>query len=609
MEKYRSLTVKEIEQLERQGCLAEDWTSVGVAEDFDCRFVRNVRFYGDIRLGLFDGNVELEEGFSRHSGVYNATLQDVVVGDDSLIENIGCHICRYVIGEGCYIANVGTMATTEGATFGQNVRVPVLNEAGEGNVCMYEGLTSQMASLMVWCYDHDKEATRLLMQMISDYADKQRPERGLIGYGVKIVNTREIVNTIVCDDCEIVGASRLSDCTIVSSDDASTFVGTDVVCDNVIIQAGASVVDGARLDNCFVGEACHVGKGFSAESSLFFANSYMDNGEACAAFCGPFSVSHHKSTLLIGGGFSFYNAGSATNFSNHAYKMGPVHSGILERGSKTASGSHVLWPAHIGAFSVCLGKIQSHPDTSCLPFSYVIGRSDGTTSIVPGRNLITVGTFRDVGKWARRDLRPRSGRRSIVNFDWLNPKVVDEVIEGKLLLERLQAEQGENAETYEYAGVVIKRKWLIRGIELYDLAVRMAIVEALKNRCSEQSESRVNTEEWLDFSGLLAPVSEIDDLCYDIKEGVLEDIHQVEDRLIAIHGHYDQYKWKWLKSWLNDRLGGGNLTEDNLDAFVAEGEKAGEEWVEAIRRDAQKEYALGDVDEAVLREFLDGCHC
>ena len=117
------------------------------------------------------------------------------------------------------------------------------------------------------------------------------------------------------------------------------FIGHDVICENSIVQPGASVVEGAKLSNCLVGEACHIGRGFSAESSLFFANSHMDNGEACAAVCGPFSASHHKASLLIGVEMSFYNAGSATNFSNHAYKMGPIHQGNLMRGAKTASTS------------------------------------------------------------------------------------------------------------------------------------------------------------------------------------------------------------------------------------------------------------------------------
>jgi hypothetical protein len=68
------------------------------------------------------------------------------------------------------------------------------------------------------------------------------------------------------------------------------------------------------MQDCYVGEACQLSNGFTAASSVFFANSYMSNGEACAAFCGPFTASHHKSSLLIGGQFSFYNAGSATNF-------------------------------------------------------------------------------------------------------------------------------------------------------------------------------------------------------------------------------------------------------------------------------------------------------
>ena len=183
-----------------------------------------------------------------------------------------------------------------------------------------------------------------------------------------------------------------------STDDAGTLIGSDVIIEDSIVAAGASVTDGAKVDCSFVGESVHIGKGFSSEASLFFANSYMDNGESCAAFCGPFATSHHKSTFLIGGAFSFYNAGSGTNQSNHAYKMGPIHWGTLDRGSKTASGSHILWPAHIGSFSMVMGKVQNHPQVQKLPFSYVIAEGR-ETCLVPGINIRTVGTWRDVNKW------------------------------------------------------------------------------------------------------------------------------------------------------------------------------------------------------------------
>ena len=84
------------------------------------------------------------------------------------------------------------------------------------------------------------------------------------------------------------------------------------------------------------------GKQFSAENSVFFANSEAFHGEAVSVFGGPYTVTHHKSSLLIAGMYSFFNAGSGTNQSNHMYKLGPVHQGILERGSKTGSFAYLL---------------------------------------------------------------------------------------------------------------------------------------------------------------------------------------------------------------------------------------------------------------------------
>ena len=117
--------------------------------------------------------------------------------------------------------------------------------------------------------------------------------------------------------------------------------------------------------------------------SLFFSNCQGENGEACAIFAGPFTVTHHKSTLLIAGMFSFMNAGSGSNQSNHMYKLGPIHQGTMERGAKTTSDSYILWPARVGAFSLVMGRHVNHADTSNLPFSYLIEQRN-TTYLVPG---------------------------------------------------------------------------------------------------------------------------------------------------------------------------------------------------------------------------------
>lgn len=364
---YRSLTFEEIEILESNSCWAEDWSRVEVAEDgFQAKFFHRVMFYGDVQLGSVQKEVEITKGFVKHSGINDATLRNVTVGNDCLIEKVGNYINNYTIGDDCLISNISVMETTEGATYGEGNLISVLNEVGDGNVIFFHDLNSQFAAFMVKHFN-DKDLKNAIRRLVKEEIARTNPERGTIGNNVKIVNTREIANTVIQDDCEISGASRLSDCTILSSEYASVYIGTGVICENSIISDGSSIVNSVKMQDCFVGEACQISNGFTASQSVFFANSFMSNGEACAAFCGPFCASHHKSSLLIGGMFSFYNAGSGTNFSNHAYKMGPMHWGILERGTKTASGSYLLMPATIGTFSVCFGKLMHHPNTTALP--------------------------------------------------------------------------------------------------------------------------------------------------------------------------------------------------------------------------------------------------
>lgn len=603
----RSLTIDEISVLEQNRCHADDWACITVAEDFSPEYISDVDFYGEVTLGVFDKTIQIDEGFSRHAGIRRAVLRDVTVGDNCLIENVGNYISRYDIGEECVISNVGMIATTDSATYGQNNQVALLNEAGEPNVILYDALTSQMAAFMMRSVG-DKDVWEGLRRMVALYVESCRPERGVIGYRVKITNTREIVNVLISDDCEINGASCLSEVTLKGSSDASIYIGHDVICENSIVQSGSSILDGAKLDNCFVGEACHIGRGFSAESSVFFANSYMDNGESCAAFCGPFSVSHHKASLLIGVETSFYNAGSATNYSNHAYKMGPIHYGTLQRGSKTASGAHILMPSNVATFSMCMGKIQTHPDTRHLPFSYVI--ADGmTTWLVPGCNFATVGTYRDIMKWPKRDKRPLNGRRSIVNTEWLSPFVVQQVTEGRNYLRQLEANDELNDEANAHVsgeGFTMRCSSALRGIGYYDMAIRMFLADAVRKEGEALPSSSTGTGEWLDLSGMYAPKSEIDQLADDIRFSSLDEIMQVDDRLLDIHNHYSEYKWNYAYRLALNYYALDTITSDDIEMIIRKGDEARSQWLSRIRKDAEKEFAMGDVSEEQLDGFLRG---
>ena len=603
----RQLTDEEIRVLEDRNCWAEDWTNVHVSDDFKPNYMHRVMLYGEISIGDFDKNIEVSRGFLKHSGINNATLRNVNIGDNCLIENIGGFINNYTIGDDCYISNVSAMETTDGATYGEGNLISVLNEVGDGNVILFSDLNSQFAAFMAKHFG-DKPLKDAIRRLINEEIARKRHDQAYIGNHVKIVNTKEITNTVVYDDCEINGAARLSDCTILSSPASSVYIGTGVICENSIISEGSSIINSVKIQDCFVGEACQISNGFTASSSVFFANSYMSNGEACAAFCGPFTASHHKSSLLIGGQFSFYNAGSATNFSNHAYKMGPMHYGILERGTKTASGAYVLMPAYIGTFSVCFGKLMYHPDTRNLPFSYLIAYGD-TMYLSPGRNITTVGLYRDIRKWPKRDVRPVGSQKSIVNFDWLSPFSVGEILEGKRILEKLLDASGENVTTYTYHNYVINASSLNKGIKYYDIALRIymgAVLKRVIKKCGtvEPPTTTVGLGKWNDLSGLLLPESEEMRLIDDIKSGEIETIQEVTDRFKEINCNYREYQWAWTYQMILDYYHLSEITDADIERIREDYVRARRAWIAEIRKDAEKEYAMGDVEKHVLDDFI-----
>ena len=607
MNDYRPLTSEEIEVLRSNDCWAEDWTSINVSEDFKPNFMHRVMLYGEVNIGAFNKNVEVSQGFVKHSGINNATLRNVTIGDDCLIENVGNFINNYNIGDDCYISNISTMETTEGATYGEGNLVSVLNEVGEGNVILFSDLNSQLAAFMVKHFS-DKELKEKIRQLIKTDIENKAPERGQIGNNVKIVNTKEITNCVINDLCEVNGASRLSDCTLLGSVHGNVYIGTGVIIENSIIAEGSSVINSVKIQDCFVGEACQLSNGFTASASVFFANSYMSNGEACAAFCGPFTASHHKSSLLIGGMFSFYNAGSATNFSNHAYKMGPMHWGILERGSKTASGAYLLMPATLGSFSVCFGKLMHHPNTRNLPFAYLIADGD-KMFLIPGRNITTVGLYRDIKKWPKRDLRAPENRKSIVNFDWLSPFSVGEILKGKKILENLREVTGDNVSQYLYHEYIIPATSLHKGIKYYDIALRIYMGAVLKRVLKRDPSitpptTEIGTSDWDDLSGLLLPVSEEDRIIADLKDGSIETIQQLIRRFEEIDANYREYQWAWTYKMICDYYHISEITLEDANRIHEDYIKARRSWIAEIKKDAEKEYAMGDVEEEVFRNFV-----
>ena len=95
MKEYRKLTEEEIRILEERSCWAEEWANIHVAAGFKPNYMHRVMLYGEVYIGAFDDTIEVSRDFFKHSGINNATLRNVTIGDNSLVENIGNYINNY----------------------------------------------------------------------------------------------------------------------------------------------------------------------------------------------------------------------------------------------------------------------------------------------------------------------------------------------------------------------------------------------------------------------------------------------------------------------------------------------------------------------------------
>ena len=603
---YKNLTSSQIEQLIAAGCKCEDWNRVKTSAPETLKYIKNVRFSGDVRFGRFNATFTLPGGLPKHSGLQNVTLHNVSVGDNTLVENITDYIANYNIGSDCYIENVDLLMTDGPCRFGNGVEVSVLNETGGREVQIYDRLSAQTAYILAM-YRHYPDVTAALNRMIRDYSASVENERGTIGDHVTIRNARIISGVRIGSHATISGTSRLCNGSINSNASAPVEIGQGVIADDFIICSGAKVEDNTMLVRCFVGQCCTLGHGYSASDSLFFSNCQGENGEACAIFAGPFTVTHHKSTLLIAGMFSFMNAGSGSNQSNHMYKLGPIHQGILERGAKTASDSYILWPSRIGAFSLVMGRHVTHSDTTNLPFSYLIEQQN-TTYLVPGVNLRSVGTIRDAQKWPRRDARKDPDRLDCINYNLLSPFTIQKMLKGIQLLRNLQYSSGELSDVYSYHSTKIRNSSLRSGIQFYQTAITKflgnSIIKKLENLPAGASDEALRaallptvpdgTGYWVDISGMIAPKSVVEELLSKISSGEVRTIEQVHQAFAGMHARYYEYEWTWAYGQFRDFFGVDlvSVTKEDVIAIVRKWKEAVIGLDRQLYEDARKEFSL-----------------
>ncbi len=571
MPAYRALTPQEIERLAATGCTAQSWADVRITDATDIERVRHVAFSGKVSLEAVGG-----ESIDGPSEIRNASLHNVSLAANVRVVNVHGILSNYQVGERASIINVGRCETTPGATFGNGVEVETLNEGGGRVVRLYDGLSTQVAYLMTR-HRWRPKLIAALNSLIDRWVDSVRADQGTIGACAVVENVGEMRNVRVGPHAVVRGANRLTDGTILSEEAAPAFVGSGVFADHFIIAEGASVDTAAVLDKVYVGQGTKLGKTFSAENSLFFANCEGFHSEAVAVFAGPYTVTHHRASLLIAGLFSFYNAGSATNQSNHMYKLGPVHQGIIERGSKTASGSYMLWPSVVGPFCVVMGKNMANFDSSPFPFSYITAEAEGTT-LTPAMNMFTVGTMRDGDKWPKRDRRKATNKRDLIRFEVMSPFVVERMIEGEKILAELADTTDKSQKTVRVNGLVIRRLLLRKGAKDYTAGIDRYLLGEILKRVDHNAGNgntppaqamaidpdAMSSRAWCDIGGMLINRERLNSVLEKIERGQVRDLNEVQRLLHEADAAYDKDAWAWVRTTYQQR------SEANLDSLDPE---------------------------------------
>ncbi len=585
----QALSSAQVSTLESQGCRSSDWTAVQATPSFDTGLIRDTEFCGNTVLG--------------RCRLDRVRLSDCTVADGAVLRDVGV-MARVDVEAGVVAERVGSLVCEGESSFGNGVAARVVNESGGREVLLGDRLSAQMAYLLAM-HRHDQVLCEALRAMLETHAVSRRAARARVCAGASVRDCVRIRNVHIGPSAALHGCQRLEEGTVASCREDPTVVGDGVIAGQFVVLEGGRVENRAILRRTLVGQGARVSDGFAAYDCLLFANCDVALGEAASVLAGPFTVSHHASTLLIAGYCSFFNAGSGTNFSNHRYKSGPVHQGVLLRGAKTGSFSYMLWPSRVGAYSTVVGRHYGALDTASLPFS-LIREDTGHTWALPAAALMGCGLWRDEAKWATRDRRKVAEPLDIVDTAVLSPWTVSAMIRGRELLQKHIDTLNPRHDYAAVHGVRVKRSWLETGRDYYGMATDILLGETLAARLARAGNKpeekrvrdllgshRVSADmAWVDLCGMVVPEAALEHVLTRVRTGEIDQVDGFNRAMHELHAQGTEAGWAWCAALLEQRLGAPvrTLPGPRLKAFVAKFREAGTTLLSMAEMDLGREF-------------------
>ena len=596
---FRKLKKKEIEFLKSQGCISQSWDKI-LIKNVDLNRIKDVSFHGKIKIKELNGNVSYHNKVKVEASITRATLIDVVINGNVYINNVGRLIANYEIENGVIIENAGAIYMEGESSFGNGVETSPIMEGNGRSVKIFNRLNSHIAYIIAM-YRHNYLMREKINKIIENYSSSKISKFGLIKKHAKIINARLIKNAHIDPYTTIENTDEINNTTIISTKESPSYIGTSVILKDCIVLKGAHIVDGTVIKKAFIGEGVKLGRQFSCEDSLLFANCEGEHGEMFSIFAGPYTVTHHKATLLIASHFSFFNAGSGTNQSNHMYKLGPYHHGFMERGCKTGSNSYILWPSRIGAFSTVIGAHYDNVDSSDFPFSYITEHGYHQTRLIPALNLFGVGLTRDENKWIERDRRT-GDKKDLIIFEVFSPYTVSKMINAEKFLKDIKNDIKDGKDDFVmYKNMIIKISSLDKYSQRYSIAIDLylcgKLLHFIKN-CKNINDIIENLKcekiynEWVDAGGLICAKERLNNIIKDIEEDKIKDIENILKAFENLYNNYYSDEKSWVIYIIKKRYSIENVDKEIIIKILKEYISLLKTSYDILYRDAKKEYDI-----------------
>ena len=197
-----------------------------------------------------------------------------------------------------------------------------------------------------------------------------------------------------------------------------------------------------------------------------------------------------------------------------------------------------------------------------------------------------------------------------VNCNLLSPYTIQKIFKGCELLTSLRKVSGELSDLYSFHSMKIRNSSLVRGLELYRIAISKFLGNSIISRLGKakispennlveclRPDSMIGDGEWVDIAGLIAPKSEIDSIADKLVSGIVSDSAALDAEFRRLQDSYYDYEWTWAYGKIKEFYGFDpqKVKTDDLIKVVSGWKEDVIALDEMIYDDARKEFSLASM--------------